>query len=57
MIDTVFKLLALAGFIASLAVLAYYVPDVDLIIALSVVVGMAAYDFLLRPLIRNRRRA
>jgi hypothetical protein len=55
MTDAILKILALAGFTLTLLVLAIYVPDLDLIAALTVVVLMAAYDFLLRPMIRNRR--
>jgi hypothetical protein len=57
MFDVVLKVAALAGFILTLAVLAIYVPDADLIAVLAIVVGMAVYDFLVRPMIRNRRRA
>lgn len=56
MLDTVLKLLALAGFVATLAVLAIYVPSVDLLAVLAVVFAMAAYDFLIRPLLARRRR-
>jgi hypothetical protein len=57
MTDIVLKLIALGGFILTLAVLAIYVPQADLIGVLAIVVLMAAYDFLVRPLIRNRRRS
>jgi hypothetical protein len=57
MFDVVLKVAALAGFILTLAVLAIYVPHADLIAVLAIVVGMAVYDFLVRPMIRNRRRA
>jgi hypothetical protein len=58
MFDNVLRLLALAGFAASLAVLAVYVPSPDLVIVVAVVLAMAAFDFLLRPVLlrRNRRR-
>ena len=57
MTDIVLKLIALAGFILTLAVLAIYVPQADLIGVLAIVVLMAAYDFLVRPLMRNRGRS
>jgi hypothetical protein len=57
MTDIVLKLIALGGFILTLAVLAIYVPQADLIGVLAIVVLMAAYDFLVRPLIRNRRQS
>ena len=54
MLNTVIKILALAGFVASLAVLAIYVPEPDLTIVLVIVAAMAIYDFLIRPvLMRN----
>jgi hypothetical protein len=55
MTDIILKILALVGFTLTLVVLAIYVPDLDLISVLTAVVLMAAYDFLLRPMLRNRR--
>ncbi|MGH6874886.1 MAG: hypothetical protein ACREDW_07700 [Aestuariivirgaceae bacterium] len=55
MTDVILKLIALVGFVLTLAVLAIYVPQADLIGVLTIVVLMAAYDFLLRPIIRSRR--
>jgi hypothetical protein len=55
MTDIILKLIALAGFLITLSVLAIYVPQADLIGVLAIVVLMAAYDFLLRPIVRNRR--
>jgi hypothetical protein len=57
MTDIILRLIALAGFILTLAVLAVYVPQADLIGVLALVVLMATYDFLVRPLIRNRGRS
>jgi uncharacterized membrane protein YqhA len=54
MLNTILKLAALAGFVASIAVLAVRVPDLDLMAVLIIVAAMAIYDFLVRPiLIRN----
>jgi hypothetical protein len=57
MFDIVLKVIALAGFILTLAPLAIYVPQADLIGVLAVIVLLAAYDFLVRPMIRHRRRS
>ena len=47
--------LALALFVASLAIIAIKVPEPDLITVIVVVVAMAVYDFLVRPfMMRNR---
>ena len=54
MLDTVLKLVALASFAAFVAFLPIYVPDLDLTAVMVIVVGMAAYDFFLRPMLRNR---
>ena len=61
MLNAVLKIAALAGFVASLAVLAVYVPDLDLMAVLIIVAAMAIYDFLIRPMLmgtgnNNRRR-
>jgi hypothetical protein len=54
MLNTALKIAALAGFVASLAVLAAYVPHLDLMAVLAIVAAMAIYDFLVRPmLMRN----
>ncbi|WP_119299671.1 hypothetical protein [Dongia deserti] len=54
MLNTILKLAALASFVASVTVLAIYVPDLDLIAVLIIVAVMAIYDFLIRPIrIRN----
>jgi hypothetical protein len=55
--DVVLRLVALAGFILTLAVLAAYVPQADLIGVLAIVICMAAYDLLVRPMFRNSRRS
>lgn len=54
MLDLVLKILALASFVASLMVLVIYVPDIDLTIVLLIVIAMAVYDFLVRPILRRR---
>lgn len=60
MLNIVLKIAALAGFVVSLAVLAIYVPDLDLIAVLVIVAAMAIYDFLIRPMLMrngdNQRR-
>lgn len=54
MLDLVLKILALASFVASLMVLVIYVPDIDLTVVLLIVIAMAVYDFLVRPILRRR---
>jgi hypothetical protein len=54
MLDTILKIVALAAFIVSLAVLVIWVPSPDLVTVIVVVVAMAIYDFFLRPYLRNR---
>ena len=54
MLNTILKLASLAAFVASMAVIVIYVPDAALTAVVVIVVAMAAYDFLVRPmLIRN----
>jgi hypothetical protein len=55
--DIIFKLLALLGFIATVGILAWYVPSLDLVAVLAIVIAMVVYDFLLRPLRRRRGSA
>jgi len=52
----VFKVIALVAFAAFAAVLPAYVPGLDLLAVIVIVIGMAAYDFFVRPLLRSRRR-
>jgi membrane protein YdbS with pleckstrin-like domain len=54
--DMPLKALALLAFVASLAALAVYVPNFDLIAVLVVVVAMALYDFMVRPALARYRR-
>jgi hypothetical protein len=54
MVDTVVKVIALAGFIAFVAFLPIYVPDPDLMAVVVIVVGMATHDFFIRPFMRRR---
>lgn len=57
MLNMVLKLAALTGFVASLAVIAVYVPHLDLVVVLVVVAAMAIFDFLVRPMLgRNGGR-
>ena len=54
MLNTVVKIAALACFVASLGVIVVRVPDLDPIVVLVIVIAMAIYDFLIRPmLVRN----
>jgi hypothetical protein len=56
MADQLLRLLGILGFIASLAILAWYVPEVDLLAVIVLVCAMAVYDVLIRPrLVRNSR--
>lgn len=45
MIDALLSVVALAGFIALLAILGWWVREPDLIVVLIIGVAMAAYDF------------
>ena len=45
MTDKIMAVFALATMIASLAVVAYFVPDIDLIVVIALVSSMAIYDF------------
>jgi hypothetical protein len=45
MIDKIMAVLALATMIASLVVVAVFVPDIDLIIVIALVALLAIYDF------------
>jgi Na+/H+ antiporter NhaB len=56
LLDTVLKMIALTAFAAFAAFLPAYVPGLDLLAVIVIVVGMAAYDFFVRPMMRGRRR-
>ena len=45
MTDKIMAVLALITLIAFLSVVAFFVPDIDLIIVIAVVSAMAIYDF------------
>ena len=45
MIDKLMAVVALATMIAFLAVVAWFVPDIDLIIVIALVSALAIYDF------------
>jgi hypothetical protein len=52
--NTVLKIVALLCFVASLGVIVVRVPDLSLVVVLVIVIAMAIYDFLIRPmLVRN----
>ena len=52
--NNVVKIAALLCFVASLGVIVVRVPDPALVIILIIVIAMAIYDFLIRPmLVRN----
>ena len=52
--SNVLKIAALLCFVASLGVIVVRVPDPALVIILIIVIAMAIYDFLIRPmLMRN----
>jgi hypothetical protein len=57
MSDIVVKLLALLAFLATVGILAWYVPSFDLVAVLAIVTAMLIYDLLLRPLGRRQRRS
>jgi hypothetical protein len=56
MLDNVLKVLALAAFVGFAAFLPAYVPGLDLLAVIAIVVAMAAYDFFVRPMLSRRRR-
>jgi len=56
MVETVVKGIALAAFVGFAAFLPAYVPGLDLLAVIVIVVGMAAYDFFVRPMLRRRQR-
>ena len=52
--NNVLKIAALLCFVASLGVIVVRVPDLALVMILIIVIAMAIYDFLIRPmLVRN----
>jgi hypothetical protein len=52
--NNVLKIAALLCFVASLGVIVFRVPDLALVVVLVIVIAMAIYDFLIRPmLMRN----
>ena len=52
--NNVLKIAALLCFVGSMAVIVFRVPDASLVIVLLIVIAMAVYDFLIRPmLMRN----
>lgn len=54
MLNNALKVAALLCFVASLGVIVVRVPDLALVIVLIIVIAMAIYDFLIRPmLVRN----
>jgi hypothetical protein len=54
MLNNALKIAALLCFVASLGVIVVRVPDLALIVVLIIVIAMAIYDFLIRPmLVRN----
>jgi hypothetical protein len=54
MVETVVKVIALAGFAAFAAFLPAYVPGLDLLAVIVIVIAMAGYDFFIRPILRRR---
>jgi hypothetical protein len=57
MVEIVVKVFALAAFTAFAAFLPAYVPGLDLLAVIAIVVGMAGYDFFIRPMLRARRNS
>jgi hypothetical protein len=54
MLNNVLKIAALACFVGSLGVIVFKVPELALVVVLLIVIAMAIYDFLIRPiLVRN----
>ena len=51
MLNNVLKIVALLCFVASLGVIVARVPDLALVIVLIIVIAMAIYDFLIRPML------
>lgn len=57
MTDTVLKVLALAFFVAFIAFLPIFVPQIDLIVVCVIVAAMAMFDFLIYPSLRRGPRS
>jgi hypothetical protein len=55
MVEIVVKVIALAGFVAFAAFLPAYVPGLDLLAVIVIVIAMAGYDFFIRPMLRRQR--
>jgi hypothetical protein len=52
--NNILKIAALLCFVGSLMVIVLRVPDASLVVVLVIVIAMAVYDFLIRPLlVRN----
>jgi hypothetical protein len=51
MLNNALKIAALLCFVASLGVIVVRVPDTALVIVLIIVIAMAIYDFLIRPML------
>jgi hypothetical protein len=45
MVDAILSILALAGFVAFLFILGWWVREPDLIVVIAIGVAMASYDF------------
>ena len=56
MLEIVLKVIALAAFVGSLAVVAIRVPSPSLVVVLVIVSAMAFYDFFIRPYRRRNGR-
>ncbi|MEX0852844.1 MAG: hypothetical protein WD036_06130 [Bauldia sp.] len=57
MLDNLIKAIALAAFVASLAILVIWEPAWDLVAVMVIVVALAAYDFFVRPYRARGRRS
>jgi hypothetical protein len=55
MVEIIVKVLALASFAGFAAFLPGYVPGLDLLAIIALVIAMAGYDFFIRPMLRRRR--
>ncbi|MEM9223810.1 MAG: hypothetical protein AAGB11_15620 [Pseudomonadota bacterium] len=54
-LDWILSFVGLGGFILFVGIIASFVPETDLIVVIAAAVGLAAYDFWVRPL-RGRKR-
>lgn len=53
-LDWFLSLVGLSGFILFVGIIASFVPEPDLLVVIAVAVGLAVYDFWIRPFVKRR---